>query len=127
MRQATQWASTPCMRLTSAAPAATTAACAVKTAARAAGVVKAAALPPRGGEGASAPLRPPPVPVTAGSGLEARVHRDLGVQEARDRAAFLGVAGGFLERGFGRAGDAGGDFEVDVRHGEAGVGLVQRH
>jgi hypothetical protein len=52
---------------------------------------------------------------------------DLRVQQPRDRAALLRVAGGLLETGFRGAGDAGGDVEVDVRDSEAGVLFLERH
>src|SRR5262245_12467019 len=58
--------------------------------------------------------------------LEFGIHRDLGLEQARDRAACRRVVRGGFEFGFVGAGDLGDDVEVDRGDGEAGVGFFER-
>ncbi|KAG1246445.1 hypothetical protein G6F65_020682 [Rhizopus arrhizus] len=62
----------------------------------------------------------------AESGLQLGVHGDLGLEHLRDRAAGLGLAGGFLEGLRGGAGDDGFHGQVDGGDGKAVVHFVQR-
>src|SRR5262245_54598625 len=61
-----------------------------------------------------------------GSGLEAGVQRDLGVEQPRDRAAGLGVVGSRVELVLRRARDLGHQVERRLGDSEARVLLLHR-
>jgi hypothetical protein len=61
------------------------------------------------------------------SGVELRRHGDFGLQQARDRAAGLGIRGGFVECAVVCAGNARVDVEMNLGDRPAGIGFFKRN
>src|SRR5439155_26377949 len=58
--------------------------------------------------------------------LQCRVHRYLGVEDARHRTVCLGVGGDLIELGLVDAGDARGEPQIDRRYRPVALDLLER-